>query len=208
MTVTVYGQSASRAIRALWMVEELGIDYDHQPVRFKDAGADETLRSLNAYARVPTIDDGGLAVSESMAINLHLAERYGGDLKPKDATEAAGALQWSFFVMTEIEKTLLNALAYRLGLFGLDADPVKADRLGASLAPAFAVLEHTLDKQDYLLGGRFTVADLNVASVLLWVRQGKIDVTAHPALDEWLKRCLARDQRCIGRRRYLRRPVP
>lgn len=192
MTLTVYGQSASRAVRALWMVEELGVEYQHEPILFKEAGQNEALRAVNPYGRVPAVDDNGVAVFESMAVNLYLARRYGGPLAPADEAEEAGALQWSFFVMTEIEKTLLNALAYRRGLFGLDRDDAKADRLGGSLAGPFAALNQALGDRPYLLGERFTVADLNVASVLLWARQGKVDLSAQVSLDDWLTRCLAR----------------
>lgn len=192
MTLTVWGQSASRAVRALWMVEELGVEYRHEPILFKEAGQNETLRAINPYGRVPAIDDNGVAVFESMAINLYLARRYPGPLAPADPAEEAAALQWSFFVMTEIEKTLLNALAYRRGLFGLERDDAKADRLGASLAGPFAALDKALSDRAYLLGDRFTVADLNVASVLLWARQGKVALTDYAALDAWLTRCLER----------------
>ncbi|MEM6708440.1 MAG: glutathione S-transferase family protein [Pseudomonadota bacterium] len=193
MGLVVYGQSQSRAVRALWMAEELGVPYEHNALKFKDAHQATDLRAINPYARVPAIDDDGVGVFESMAINLYLAKRYGGELAPATLEEEASALQWSFFVMTEIEKTLLNAMCYQLGLFDLPVDPEKAQRLGASLDPAFDALARALGEEDYLVGGRFTVADLNVASVLLWVRMAKLDISHHPRLDSWLTRCLARE---------------
>lgn len=193
MGLTVYGQSGSRAVRALWMAEELGIDYTHNAMKFAEAGKQPDLLAVNPYGRVPAIDDDGVAVFESMAINLYLAKRYGGDLAPADAAEEAQTLQWSFFVMTEIEKTLLNAMCYALGLFDLPVDPDKSKRLGESLGRAFAALEQQLADRPYLLGTRFTVADLNVAGVLLWVRMARLDLSAYPTLDDWLTRCLGRE---------------
>ena len=68
MTLTVYGQAQSRAVRALWMVEELGVPYAHVPTRFADEAKGAEFRAVNPNGRVPTIDDDGFVVFESMAI--------------------------------------------------------------------------------------------------------------------------------------------
>ena len=103
MTLTVYGQTQSRAQRALWMAEELGIEYQHVPTRFADEAKLPVYLRVNPNGRIPAIDDDGFLVWESMAINLYLAKKYGGDLGPKDLQEDAVATQWSFWVMTEVE---------------------------------------------------------------------------------------------------------
>ncbi|MEM1433418.1 MAG: glutathione S-transferase family protein [Pseudomonadota bacterium] len=193
MGLTVYGQSGSRAVRALWMVEELGVPYEHNALKFADAGETPDLLALNPYGRVPAISDDGFAVFESMAINLYLARRFGGPLAPADLKEEAQAAQWSFFVMTEIEKTLLNALCYARGLFNLPVDPEKSKRLGDSLGRAFTALDRALEGRAYLLGDRFTVADINAAGVLLWAPMARLDLSGYPRLDDWLSRCLSRD---------------
>ncbi|MGA1677686.1 MAG: glutathione S-transferase N-terminal domain-containing protein, partial [Pseudomonadales bacterium] len=87
MTLTVYGQSQSRAVRALWMVEELGVPFTHVPTRFADEAKSTAFRAVNPNGRVPTIDDDGFVVFESMAINLYLAKRFGGPLAPVDLQE-------------------------------------------------------------------------------------------------------------------------
>lgn len=193
MGLVVYGQSGSRAVRALWMVEELGIPYEHSALKFADAGKTPDLLAINPYGRVPAISDDGVPVFESMAINLYLARRYGGPLAPQNLEEEAEATQWSFFVMTEIEKTLLNAMCYARGLFNLPVDPEKSKRLGDSLERAFTALDRVLEDRDYLLGDRFTVADVNAAGVLLWAPMADLDLSGYPNLNDWLSRCLARD---------------
>ncbi|MEN9806292.1 MAG: Disulfide-bond oxidoreductase YfcG [Pseudomonadota bacterium] len=192
MTLTVYGQAQSRAVRALWMVEELGIPYTHVPTRFADEAKGAEFRAVNPNGRVPTIDDDGFVVFESMAINLYLAKRYGGPLAPRDLKEDALATQWSFWVMTEVEKTLLQALFHRTGFMGMERSEAKALEYLAQLDRPLRVLEGALVEREHLLGARFTVADLNVASVFAWASMAGLDLAPYPHVGAWLTRCLAR----------------
>ncbi len=192
MTLKIYGTPASRAVRVLWMADELGLDYENIPVHYvEEAGRPEYL-AVNPNGRIPAIDDDGLVVWESMAINLYLARKHGGELAAKDLAEEAGALQWSFWAMTECEKTLLDALVLSLGLFGVDKDQGKAQACVKHLERPFAVLEAHLADRDWLLGDRFTVADLNVAAILAWIRMARLDVSAWPRMRSWLDLCLTR----------------
>ncbi len=192
MALTIYGQAESRAIRALWMAEELGVPYTHVPTRFADEAKEAAFKAVNPNGRVPTIDDNGLVVYESMAINLYLAKRYGGQLAPANLAEDATATQWSFWVMTEIEKTLLQALFHRTGFMGTERSDAKAERYLAELARPLAVLQGALSAQQWLLPDRFTVADLNVACVLAWGRMAGLDLSSYPAVAAWLEQCLSR----------------
>jgi glutathione S-transferase len=192
MALKVYGQAQSRAVRALWMVEELGVSYEHVPTRFGTDTRSAEFLKVNPNGRVPAIDDDGFCVFESMAINLYLAKRFGGPLAPADIREEAVALQWSFWVMTEVEKTLLQALFHKTGMMGAEKSDAKAAEQLALLDAPFKVLDAALQGKEWLMGGRFTVADLNVASVLLWSKMARADLSAHPALQAWLARCLAR----------------
>jgi len=201
MALTIYGQSGSRAVRTLWMAEELGVDFDHVPTRFADEAKTAEYKKINPNGRVPAIDDDGFVVWESMAINLYLAKKYGGDLAPKDLQEDATATQWSFWVMTEIEKTLLQALFHTLGLFGAEKDPAKAAACVAELAPALGVLNAELEGKAYLMGDRFTVADLNVSSVLSFTRMVGEDLSKWPAVQAWFGRCTEREAFARARNR-------
>ena len=77
--LTIYGSVNSRAMRVLWMAAELGLKYDHKDwlPRAPETKTPE-FRALNANSRVPTIDDDGFVLSESMAINLYLAKKQIG----------------------------------------------------------------------------------------------------------------------------------
>lgn len=193
MSITIYGQSGSRALRALWMAEELGIDYEHVPTTFAKQAKEPDFLKINPNGRVPTLVDGELTVWESMAINLHLARRFGGPLAPKDETELTLAEHWSFWVMTEVEKTLLQAMFHGTGMFGVEKSQEKVAQQLALLDRPMAVLNDILTGQDYLMGGRFTVADLNVASVMVFAEFIDETFDAYPAVQAWLARCYDRE---------------
>ena len=79
----IYGAAKSRALRTLWMAGELGLSYDHKNYlpRAPETKTPEFL-ALNPNARVPTIDDDGFVLSESMAINFYLAKKNKSALDP------------------------------------------------------------------------------------------------------------------------------
>lgn len=189
----IYGIAASRAFRCLWMAHELGLDFEHVPIDFATgAHREASYLAVNPNAKIPAIDDDGLVLCESMAINLYLAKKHGQGLWPETLADEARAWQWSFWVMTEIEKSLLTALFHRFIYPEDKRDPAVAEASLEEIQAPLKVLDAALEGRDYLLGGAFSVADLNVAAVLSWARLGQIDLSATPAVDNWLGRCLDR----------------
>lgn len=200
----VYGVAASRAYRALWMLEELGLEYEHEPVDFRDRGteAPEYLR-INPNGRVPTLRDGDLTLFESMAINLYLASRYGREagLWPTTPQGEGLAYQWSFWVMTEVEHPLLTVLMHGRVLPEEQRDPERAKRNAGVLRRPLQILDQALANGEYLIEDRFTVADLNVAAVIGWAKPARFSLQDYPSLRDWLERCLARPAAKAARRK-------
>ncbi|MEO7547722.1 MAG: glutathione S-transferase family protein [Ramlibacter sp.] len=191
--LTLYGSMASRAHRAVWMLKELGLPFQHVPTNFMD-GSTRTpeFLAVNPNGRVPALDDDGLHLCESMSINLYLARKHGGPLAPASLEEDALATQWSFWVITEVEKPLLFASANRT-LFAPDQrNEEEAQMAIGKLDRPMRVLDAHLSGCAHLLGERFTVADLNVATVMDLAPQCGISLQAWPRVQEWLGRCLAR----------------
>ncbi|WP_315755603.1 glutathione S-transferase family protein [Bradyrhizobium sp. SZCCHNRI2007] len=191
--IRLYGSMHSRAHRCAWMLKELAFDFEHVPTGFTD-GSSHTpeFLKINPNGRVPAFVSDEISLFESLAINLHLARRYRSDLSPATLDEDALVTQWSFWVVTEIEKPLLLAAANRV-LF--DADKRNADELRIALTKLgrpLGVLDRHLTDKPYLVGGRFTVADLNVAAVMTLARLGSLDMSPWPHVDRWLDRCLER----------------
>lgn len=190
----IYGIARSRAARILWMAKELGLDYEHVPVEL-GATREPGYLAINPNGHIPAIDDDGFIVWESMAINLYLAKKYGSaasGLYPAAIEDEARAWQWSFWGMTEIERPLLTALFNRAILAEDKRDRAAADAAEQQLAPPLKVLDGAVAKTGYLVGDRFTVADLNVASILAWARPANIDLAAVPNAASWLRGCAER----------------
>ena len=200
----IYGVKVSRASRTLWMCRELGAPFEQVEVNFANPASKtpEFLR-VNPSGKIPAIDDDGFCLSESMAINIYLAKKHQSPLMPKDLQGEARVLQWSFWVMTEVEKPLLQALFQRMALppdpgaakhlrdrFPLD--PAAERAALEALERPFAYLNDHLANREHLLGADFTLADLNVASVMAWAIPAKLDLSAQPRIQSWLGRCLAR----------------
>ena len=194
MALKIYGVARSRAFRTLWMAKELGLDYEHVEVDFATGETRTPAHlALNPNGHIPVIDDDGLVLWESMAINLYLAKKYSaGRLYPTRLEDEARAWQWSFWGMTEVERPVLTALFNRAILPEDKRDTAAADAAERTLAQPLGVLDAALGRSANLLGENFTVADLNVASILSWARPAQIDVTPYPKVGEWLKNCAER----------------
>jgi len=188
----LYGNTRSRALRCLWMLEEVGQPYElvEKSLRADDLQSADYLR-LNPNARIPTLVDGDVVLWESMAINLDLAQKYDGAMHC-DARVLGIAAQWSFWAMLEMEALLLELLEHRAMLPEFARDASKAERDELLLRRPLTVLDGALKQQTYLAGEAFTVADLNVASIITWGKMSRLNLSAHPALAKWLDGCLAR----------------
>jgi glutathione S-transferase len=201
----VHGITESRAARVIWMCRELALPYEQELIHF----ADDTKHSpqflhVNPNGKIPAIDDDGFHLSESMAINIYLAKKHSSPLMPDGLHGEALTLQWSFWVVTEVEKPLFMLLFQRTDFDNatvvgeylgdqLDKSASEERRSVERLQRPFAVLDAQLRNRDYLLGFEFTVADLNVASVLIWALHADLDLSAWPNLQDWLERCTSRE---------------
>ena len=194
MTLKIYGVAGSRAARALWAAEELGLTYEHIKTPFSGgAPRSPEMLKINPNGRIPVIDDDGVIVWESMAINLYLAKKAGGALAPKSVVEDGHMTMWSVWAMTECEKAALQILFHRVVYPEDKRDEKAAQEAIATLKAPLGVLENALKAGGgQLVGGRFTIADLNVASVLAWSRPARDLYADFPGVTAWLKACLDR----------------
>jgi glutathione S-transferase len=193
--IKVYGVPRSRALRALWMCEELGLEYENVKTNFAtgDTRKPEFLR-INPNGHIPALQDGDVTLFESMAINMYLARKYdkGKGLWPSTVEDEGRTYQWSVWAMTELEEPLLTVLLNRLIYPEAQRDAKKADDAVERFKKPLAVLNDALTGRDYLLGKTFTTADLNVAAVMTWANLTGLDLSAAPNVQAWLGRCLAR----------------
>ena len=205
MAIKLYGIPQSRTSRCLWMLEELGVPYENVPIHFAGEAQKPDYLKLNPNGRVPALDDDGVILFESLAINLHLARKYDGGkgLWPKSPDDQSRAIQWSIWAMTEVEPPAMRVLMNRAFLPEPQRNEAEAKAGEQALAKPVGVLEGVLRGRQYLLGDSFTVADLNVHAVLGWTASmGRVKYDGTPNVAGWLKRCGERPAlaRAMGRR--------
>jgi glutathione S-transferase len=183
----IYGSARSRGVRTLWMVGELGLEYEHMDYAPRSpATRTPEYLALNPNGRVPTIADDGFVLSESMAINLYLAKKH-GRLYPKDAKNEALAWQWCFWETDRLDRQLTTYANNSFVLPEAQRDAAAAKAAWDDIAPALDVLETALGKTQWLAGDDFSVADLNVAAAM--VRALSFDLGKWPRVNAWLHRC-------------------
>jgi glutathione S-transferase len=203
MTLKIYGVTRSRATRPIWMAKELGIPYEQVPViqhyRLPDSSAanapfntgSPAFRAVNPNGLVPTIDDDGFVLNESLAITIYLARKHGGPLAPKDAKEEGLTTMWTLWAATEVEAPALRSMQNSAAVKTRD-EAVFAAAV-TTLQPKLAVLDKALsDGGGYLVGGRFTVADLNVAEVVRYAQGAPELFDTAPNVKAWLSACQSR----------------
>jgi glutathione S-transferase len=188
----IYGVARTRAFRALWAANELGLDYEHLPIEIGDAGARAPrFLALNPNGRLPFIADGDFVLFESLAITFYLAKKHGnGTLYPATLEGEAKAWQWSFWAIGEVDRGVNIWSLHAVRLPPAERDGRKRDEALQVLEAPFRVLDAVVAKSPYLVGNAFTVADLNVAAVIS--RAVDMDLSAVPNLKAWLTRCLDR----------------
>ncbi|MDO5657889.1 MAG: glutathione S-transferase family protein [Paracoccus sp. (in: a-proteobacteria)] len=198
--LTIHGVTRSRASRIIWLCHEIGLEFRQVPViqayRLADpdaAGAPMNTHSpgflrLSPAGAVPVIEDEGLVLSESMACTMYLARKHGQPFGPADATEDALMLQWSFYAATSIEPDALTILF----LHGRGDDAAMVENAAERLARPLRVVEDHLSAHGYMVGGRFTVADINMAEVIRYAQAHEALMHDYPAIREWLAACQSR----------------
>jgi len=215
--LVLYGFDFGRPARNIWMLKELSIPFDlvNDALPFESG-------EMNPNDRVPYLldRDSNLKMFESLAINVWIAQNARNlssrpsdcnVLLPRDAFEWGHFMKWSFWAMTETDMLLFEGLMHNPkathilsreknyeGYFDRKKTEARANRIDRELQFPLNVLDGELEKGGgWLMGNRFTVADLNVASVLYWIHfQGKrrrdFILSKAPRVREWLDRCMRR----------------
>jgi glutathione S-transferase len=193
MDLTLFYVPNSRALRARWMLEEVGAPYALHRVDVK-AGENRTdayRAEVQPLGHVPALRVDGRTMFESMAICLFLADAFpAAKLAPALDDPARGEyLTWMVYSVSELETPLAHwtALVRRE-----DRPAALIDDAKAQLTRAAAVLERRLADRPFLLGEAFSAADLMTASVLGWAKMAGV-LDAGPTLLEYSRRCTSRE---------------
>jgi glutathione S-transferase len=184
---------------------ELDLPFTHVPViqayRLPQASAPDAplntaspeFLKVNPQGQIPAFVEDDLTLTESLSITNHIARTRGGDLGPRTAAEAALIDQWTLLAVTAVEGPALEILDV-LGAGG-ETTPegqgqiaINAEKLRRPLKR----LEAHLAGHPYLVGDRFTVADLNLAECLRYAQGHPTLLGDFPAVKAWLGNCQSR----------------
>lgn len=182
------GKGLARDMRVRWALEEVAQPYEVRLVSFH-AMKEPAHLALHPFGQIPTYEEGDLALFETGAIVLHIAERHAG-LLPEDPNARARAISWMFAALNTVEPPILELANARL----LESDkswskerlPLVEERVRSRLTP----LSHRLGDADWL-DGAFSAGDLMMASVLLRLKWSGI-LNAFPNLAAYVARAEAR----------------
>ena len=202
--ITLYGVYRSRASRPLWLLAECGVDFTHVPViqsyrldqpKAADAPlntASPAFLAINPIGQVPAMVDGDLVLSESLAITLYIAQRYGKAFGPQSDVEAALMAQWALFAATALEGPALEILSTAANAGGSAEGQANIAINAEKLRRPLARLDKALAGAEWLVGGRFTVADINTAECLRFAQSHPTLIAEYPAVQAWMARAQAR----------------
>jgi glutathione S-transferase len=171
----LYHVPNSSSQRVLWLLEEIGEPYDLTVLGDRASRLDDPEHmARHPMGRVPVVENDGEFIFESAAICLQIADSYpsAGLIPPPGTQERGLVYQWSLFAITEIQAKMIQSRMSR------ESDPQGSETAKESLLEAAVVLEKALDGHDYLVGNRFTVADILVSATLAGVR--RLDVAELP----------------------------
>jgi glutathione S-transferase len=182
----LYYMPRTRSSRVLWLLEELGEPYDLTEIQGAQRRSAEHLRR-HPLGRVPALELGdGTVMFESAAICLQLVDQNPGAglIPPVGSSDRAAVYQWVVFAMAELEAPLFRWMR-ELGE-GTTESPER-DRF----SDAAGAIESALDGRDWLLGSRFSVADVMCASVLQGA-DARAMLRPWPGLESYVRRSESR----------------
>jgi glutathione S-transferase len=190
MSLTIYGTAASRAFRVLWAARELDLAFTHVKHHFggPEVKTPEFL-AINPMGAVPAIVDDGFPMFESLAINLYLAKKA-NRLWPATREGEGRVLQWTLVGASEVEPLIGQWYAHVAYLPAERRKPELAQDAAGKLPRRLDAIEAGLATREWLADETFSIADLNLASVLY--RGPAFGLDRWPRLADWHARCYAR----------------
>lgn len=170
MSIKLYGSIRSSSARCHWLLNEISLEYETITL---DMGAKENKSpeylALNPNGKVPTLVDNDFVIYESVAINNYLVRKYKPELYGANEEEMSLVDQWNIWSFVELYKFASVPLYFKLFGWGSEEQATEASQKAMKL---FEILDNHLANKTYLLGDKFTVADINLGSVTTQMERG------------------------------------
>jgi len=183
--VKLYGSLMTSANRCHVLLKELDIEWEEVPLDMGNgAHKSADYLKLNPNGKVPCMVDGDFVLWESMAINKYLTKKYRPELLGGSIEAMAQIDQWSYWSIIHVQRYLFEMFS--------DQSEETRKRCTEVLYPFHQVLDAHLEGKEYMLGDSFTLADINVGTVISVNRFVKNDISEFSNIGAWLSRLFAR----------------
>jgi len=169
-----WGAGTARSIRPIWVAEELGLEYQLNPIgpRTGETQTQEYTR-LNPKQKIPFCEDGDLKLSESIAICRYLVNKYGDESTmppPRSIEEQAKQDEWLSYIYGEMDETSLYVMRRHEALASIYGEaPAAVEAARQYVSKHLQVADQHLDGKSYLLNEQFSLPDIFLTTCLNWV---------------------------------------
>jgi len=181
--INLYGFGQSRSFRAVWALEEAGLEYTYIAVDFNSDQAphgrhSDNYKSINFQGKVPTLEDEDLILTESAAILNYIARKApeAGLMPDDDIKLLARYDELAFFVLSDLEQPLWSNGKHRFALPQEQRIPQMLETANWEFAKSLQALNNHLGDQEYALGNQFTNLDILIAQTINWAQRFNFDV--------------------------------
>lgn len=182
------GGKKSRAFRVLWMLEELGVEYEY----INAAPRSDEVRAMNPSGKIPCFMDGDEVILDSVAIIQYLADKHGQLTYPAGTISRARQDAFMQFACDEMDGTLWTAARNTFVLPEDKRVPAIKETLRWEFLRSMKILAARLGDNKYLMGDEFTVADIVTTHCGTWGRNAGFP-TGQPVIEEYFDRVISRD---------------
>jgi len=192
MSFTLYFVPQTRATRPRWLLEEMAVPYELvQLDPSKGETKTDAYRKLHPLGHVPALKDGEQVLVESAAICMHLADRFPEKgMAPATGTAERGRYyQWIVYAMTTVEPPLMTIFEARMGRRAHPPEVLAAAE--ARLRDVAQVVETALGDAPFILGERFSAADVVLGAALSWGLRMKV-LEGFPRISAYASRLMDR----------------
>ena len=188
----LYGSLNSSAGRCLWLLEELGVEYEQVALDFK-AGEHKNPEYLkiNPNGKVPTLVHDDFVLWETLAINRYLAKTFAPNLLGQNLADSALIDQWSLWSVLHLYLPFSVAMYFAWFKIGEAESVEKAKTIDAP--PLLKILDDYLAGKEFMVGGQFSVADINVASIVNLGARLEFDLSGFSNITSWLTKMRERE---------------
>lgn len=199
--IRLHHAKLTRSVRIVWLLEELGVDYELVPVLFSPAGRSGGVRAerspehvaVSPMGKVPAIRDGRTALFESGAIVEYVIERYGRHLAPRPESPLwAAYLQWVHFSEATLQRQLDQVFEHEHAQAEAERIPGEAAKARQRGSEALGLVERALDPGPFLLGSDFSGADIMLGYTLLSAKHLGVLTPAFPNTNRYLELLVTR----------------